>query len=406
VLLLALAAATGRPWRSFFAAAFVAIHPLRVESVAWAAERKDVLAFLMAALTVAAWLWWLRRSQARARYAVAAAAFVAGLLAKPSLVTLPLALPLLALWPGGVVTAAGAGASSRRIVPRVLGAAALLLVPSAAVTVVVLSAQRAGGGLLERAAPSLVLRAENAVVSAAAYLGKTFLPAELSVFYPFPAAIAAAPVLGAVTLLAAISTAAWRLRRRHPYLLVGWAWYLILLAPALGLVPIGGQAMADRYTYLPAIGLAAAAVWLAADLAARSRALAPASLAGAALLLALVSATRAQVAVWRDGESLFTHALALGDNWLIEHEYGVYLYNARRYGDAEVHLRRALALQPDYVLAHFNLGMLLFRQGRAAEAAAEYREALRLRPDMQEARARLDRALAAVGAAAGGGNSR
>jgi tetratricopeptide (TPR) repeat protein len=169
--------------------------------------------------------------------------------------------------------------------------------------------------------------------------------------------------------------------------------------PTIGLIPVGGQAMADRYTLLPTLGLSVAVVWLSADLAKVGPfPKAAAAISGAGLTLFLVAATRAQVTTWRDGTTLFTHALSVTrDNWHIEHEYGVLLLNARRNDQAETHLREALRLQPNHVLAHYNLAGILFRRGQADRAAEEYRQAVRLRPDFAEARFRLARALGSAG---------
>ena len=395
LLFQALRRGTGRPWCSFVATALFALHPLRVESVVWAAERKDVLALFFGAATIAAWIAWARRPGARWRYAAALAAFCAGLLSKPTLVVLPLLLLLLAWWPLGAWGVPGRKAGWRGA-PRLLGGTALLLLPASAAGVVTVLAQRAGGGLLDASAPPLGMRVANALVAVAAYLGKLLFPRDLAVFYPFPAAIPAGAIVAAGLLLAGVTAAAWRLRRRHPAVLAGWGWYLAALLPVLGLLPVGAQSMADRYTLFPSIGAAVAAVWLAAALAGSARG--AAALGAAALLVCLVPLTRGQVEVWRDGQALFTHALRVTrGNWQIEHEYGVLLLNAGRHAEAERHLRAAVRLRPDHVLARYNLGGALFWQGRAAEATVQYREAIRLRQDFVEAHYRLARALAYLG---------
>ena len=394
----ALRSATAEPWCSFFAAALVAVHPLRVESVAWLAERKDVLGFFFGMLSLVAWLGWLRRPGSWWRYSLVLLAYLAGLMSKPTLATLPLLMLIVAWWPLGVRWRRSADAVGRRI-PRAFTGTVWLLVPALAAAVVTWLAQRAGGGLLEQAAPPFGMRLANAIVSIVAYVGKELVPRDLVVFYPFPATIAAGTVVAAAAGLAGISTAAWYSRRRHPYVLAGWLWFLAALLPNLGLIPVGAQAMADRYTYLPSPGLAVACVWLAARLV-RPRPFPrlAAVAGGAAVVLALLPITRAQVEVWRDGDTLFAHALrATRDNWHIEHEFGVLLFNGKRFAEAETHLREALRLQPDHVLAHYNLAGVLFWQGRPAAAVAEYREAIRVRPDFAEAHFRLARALAYQG---------
>ena len=398
LLLHVLRSATGHPWRSFFAAALVAVHPLRVESVAWLAERKDVLGFFFGMLTLAAWLRWLRRPGSWTRFAPLTGAYFAGLLSKPMLVLLPPLMLILAWWPLGVRWGPRQDVPGRRI-PAVVLATASLLVPALAAAFVAWLAQRAGGGLLEQSAPPFGLRLANALVSVVAYLGKTMIPRGLAVFYPFPPAIAPGAVAASAMGVAVISVAAWHSRRRHPYVLAGWAWYLTALLPALGLVPVGAQAMADRYTYFPSLGPAVACVWLTAALVqTRPVPKLAAAAGGAALILAMTPLTRAQVGVWRDGSTLFRHALRVTrDNWQIEHELGVLLFNGKRYAEAEVHLREALRLQPDYVLARYNLAGALFWQGQPSAAEAEYREVLRRRPDFAEAHFRLARALAYQG---------
>ena len=393
-----LRSATGRPWRSFFAASLVAVHPLRVESVAWVAERKDVLGFFFGMLSLVAWLGWLRRPGSSWRYALLLAAFLAGLMSKPTLVVLPLLLLILAWWPLGTRWPRSAAAPGRRIPATIIGTA-MLLVPAGGAAVVTWLAQRAGGGLLEQSAPPLGIRLANALVSPVAYLGKILVPRDLAVFYPFPAELGTGTVAVAAMVLAGVSAAAWFCRREFPFVLVGWLWYLTALQPTLGLIPVGAQVMADRYTYLPSPGLAVSGVWLVANLARRSTAVRfAAGLGGAALILVLVPITRAQVGVWRDGATLFSHALRVTrDNWHIEHEFGVLLFNGKRYVEAEAHFREAVRLQPDHVLAHYNLAGALFWQGRPAEAVAEYRQVVRLRPDFAEAHFRLARALSYVG---------
>ncbi|MBI4771665.1 MAG: tetratricopeptide repeat protein [Chloroflexi bacterium] len=396
-----LRSATGHLWRSFFAAALFAVHPLRVESVAWVAQRKDVLGFFFGMLTLAAWLAWLRRPESWRRYALVAGAFLAGLLSKPTLVMLPAAMLLFAWWPLGCLGGMHAGAPGRRF-PRAATGVAWLFPPAMAVAVLSWLAQRAGGGFLDQAAPPLGMRLANALVSIVVYLGKVLLPRDLAVFYPFPTEIAPVMVAAAAILVAGICAATWHWRRRHPYVLIGWLWYMAMLLPTLGLVPIGAQAMADRYTYLPSAGLAVAFIWLSAGIAGAGL---PARLAagagGAALILALLPATRAQVGVWRDGATLFSHALRVTrDNWHIEHEFGALLFNGKRYDEAQAHFLETLRLKPNHVLARYNLAGVLFWQGRTAPAVAEYREVLRLRPDFAEAHFRLARALAYLGNAA------
>ncbi|HEY6000858.1 MAG TPA: hypothetical protein VI078_16345, partial [bacterium] len=266
VLLLVLRAATGALLPSLAAALLFAVHPLRVESVAWASERKDVLSGLFWMLALAAYLGYARRPGVR-RLTLLLVLFALGLMSKPMLVMLPLVLLVLDFWPLGRFRTSSRGSLLREKAP--------LLALSAASAAVTLKAQ--SGSLAATVDLALAERSANAVVSVAAYLGKTLWPASLAVFYPIvPGGPGTARTIAALAALAAIGTAAALLRRRAPYLLAGCGWYLVALLPVLGLVQVGGQAMADRYTYLPSVGLCIAAAWTLADLARGRAALAAA----------------------------------------------------------------------------------------------------------------------------------
>ncbi|HEY6000299.1 MAG TPA: hypothetical protein VI078_13500, partial [bacterium] len=256
LLALALARLTGRVWPGTLAAALFALHPLRVESVAWVAERKDVLAGLLGAATLLLYARHVRRPSPRRLVAVTAA-FALGLMAKPTLVTLPLLLLLLDWWPLGRLRAASTAPRARLILEK-----APLLALSAASCVVTYLAQARQGAMVGAEVFPIGDRALNALSSYGAYLGKTLWPAALAPFYPHRGAgLAPATALLLATLLAGICAAAWTLRRRCPWLLCGWLWFLGALVPMIGLVQVGLQGMADRYTYLPSIGLALASSW-------------------------------------------------------------------------------------------------------------------------------------------------
>jgi protein O-mannosyl-transferase len=433
---------TGAPWRAAFAAALFALHPLHVESVAWVAERKDVLSTLLWLLTTWSYVAWTRK-KGTARYLLVVALLAFGLAAKPMLVTLPLTLLILDFWP--LRRWEGGTAPTLRLVAEKVPLLALSAA-SAAVTWAVQAASPAVGSLHEF---PLGTRISNALVAYAGYLGKTVWPAGLAVFYPHPG-----PFLplwkpaGAALLLVAITAAVVALRRRHPCLLSGWLWYLVTLLPVIGLVQVGEQAMADRYTYVPLIGLFVAAAWgipdaarglLAAsrwarwESAERDRVLHWALPAAAvALLLALAVVTRSQAATWKDSVTLFEHALAvteenylahldLGtalsregrgaealahyaeavrikpDNAIARYDLGAALAARGRDAEAMEHYVKALALSPGYAAAHNNLGILLAKQGKIDEAARHYAEAARIRPDFAEAHFNLAVALHALG---------
>jgi tetratricopeptide (TPR) repeat protein len=333
---------TGALWRSAAVAALFAVHPAHVESVAWVAERKDVLSALFWILAMAAWTGYARRPSP-GRYLLAALMMILGLMAKPMVVTLPFALLLLDVWP-----LERHGLGWRRLIAEKLP----LLALSAAASLVTLRYQRTSLAPLDLVPWSL--RLANAAVSYAAYLGKLLLPRNLAVFYPIPLAIPAWQVAAATVLLAALTALAVWKARRAPWLLVGWLWFLGTLVPVIGLVQVGRQAMADRYTYIPSIGLFVAIVWGIAALARERRAIL--SMAAAAAILALAAGTWMQAGYWRDSVALYRHALAVTRGNYVAH----------------VGLAKALTAKRDWT-----------------GAAEQYRAALALRPGLTEARAGL-----------------
>jgi tetratricopeptide (TPR) repeat protein len=391
VLFLALAAMTGSTGRSAFVAAVFTVHPLHVESVAWASERKDVLSGLFWMLTLAAYARYAAQPGAR-RYALVTLAFALGLLAKPMLVTLPGVLLLLDYWP------------LRRLGRRAWLEKIPLLALSAAASFATLRAQRAIGATDFGDAIPLGQRLANAIESYVAYLGLGLWPSGLAVFYPHPgASIPPLRVAAAACALAALCAAALRLRRSRPYLLVGWLWYLGTLVPVIGLVQVGGQARADRYTYVPLVGLAIALAWGAADLVrtrAGSRALAA---VGAAAVAALAAAAWVQVGYWRDSLTLLERNLAVApDSYVAHAQLAVVHVRKGRLERAEPHVREAYRLMPEMGrenLIRFLLtaGLRSERQGDAAGAVERYREARRLAPEDERAQAALRRALVAAG---------
>jgi tetratricopeptide (TPR) repeat protein len=243
------------------------------------------------------------------------------------------------------------------------------------------------------------LRLANAFRSYALYLFKAIWPADLSIIYPFPSHIPAWQLAGAGVLLAAISWFAWRLRRRCPHLLVGWLWYLGMLVPVIGLVQVGGQAMADRYTYLPLVGILIAVAFGAHDLAKRfPNGNKLAGIAATVSLMACLFVTERQLRHWHDSVALFSHALGVTEKNALAHaNLGIALYEEKRLDDAIVELERALELQPTHIDAHNNLGVVLIRKGRVDEALAQFYIALKLRPDNPKAHYNLATALSRKG---------
>ena len=374
LLLLVLARMTGAPGRSAFVAAVFALHPLHVESVAWAAARKDVLSGLFFLLALGLHERLARAGASRARRAAIAACMAAGLLAKPILVTLPLALLLLDAWPLERLGALRVRAALRE--------KAWLFALAVAAGVVTVAAQHAGGALQALDAVPLGERLANAPVAVLGYLRRAFWPSDLAVFYPHPrATLAISRAWASAAALFGLTALALRAWPRRPWLAVGWLWFLVLLAPVVGIVQVGGQAMADRYTYLPLVGLAIAVGWGACDLARGPRAERALAAAALAALGALAVATWQQVGLWRDTRTLFTHALAVTDRNAVAHvSLGIV---ETREGDLEAgleHARAALGIAPGLAHAHALLAEVRARQGRHEEAIAGYTTALELLP--------------------------
>ncbi len=375
-LFLALRALTGEGWPSLLAAALWSLHPLRVESVAWVAERKDLLAGLFFFLGLRAYAAYARAPRPASYLGVLACGALA-FLSKPTAVTFPFVLLLLDGWPLGRFGGAGEGGWRSRL-PRLLGEKLPLLVMAAGVSVATWWAHHLKGGIRPDA---LGERLANAAASYGGYLAKTVWPAKLAVLYPYPeggpstAAWAAAAALLLLLTLLAVGQA-----ERRPYLLVGWLWFTGMLVPSIGLVPQGTQAMADRFTHLPHAGLFLALAWGAAEAARkfpRARAGLVASLL--ALLLAWAGLSWRQVSVWRDSETLFRHAREVTEgNWLMAHNLGTVLAREGRDEEAERFFRQAIAEMPGFDAPYGCLGRLLHAQGREEEAFAFYRQALAL----------------------------
>lgn len=381
---------TGRDGRSAFAAALFGIHPLHVESVAWVAERKDVLAAAFWLLALLAYAAWVRRPRASA-YGAALLFFSMGLLSKPTVVTLPFVLLLLDFWPlGRFGEARLRDASGRREFGARLAGLAREKLPffllAAAGSLATYLAQSQGRATASAAAFPVGQRLANALVSSVVYLAKTVWPSALGVFYPHPATLGEtiAPLqwLAALALLLLLTGVALRLARRHPYLLFGWLWFLGTLVPVIGIVQAGSQARADRYTYIPLIGIFAAASWGGFELLSRLRARRVVFAAAAAAVLApLAIAARVQAGYWRDATSLYAHTIEVtSGNWLAWNNLGMQSLAGPDSLRAEHCFRRALAAKPDYPDAWYNLGLALGRQARHPEAAACYRRSLELDP--------------------------
>jgi protein O-mannosyl-transferase len=362
--------ATGARWRSVFVAFLFALHPLHVESVAWVAERKDVLSACFWFLTLWAYVWYAEHPGWR-RYLAVVLALCLGLMAKPMVVTLPFVLLLLDYWP-----LARLGQRGRKAIWEKLP---LLGLSAAAAAITYLVQQHAGA---VKAMP-LATRLANATLSYAIYIQKAFWPSRLAVFYPYPQKFAPLPVFAAAFLLTVITVGAIVLRRNAPYLLTGWGWFVVTLIPVIGLVQVGGQARADRYMYIPMVGLLIMVVWGTAAIFERWRAKVLAVSLAAAACMACAVVTWIQLGYWRNSETLFRHALEVtSDNSVANHNLGNYLMaSPGRLAEAIPYLEAAVRIDPDSPPAHTDLGSALARSGELPEAIAQFEDAIELAPD-------------------------
>jgi protein O-mannosyl-transferase len=374
---------TAELWPSAFAAVVFAVHPQHVESVAWVSERRDVLSGLFFMLTLAAYLGYIQHGRSLVRYALVAALFALGLMSKPMLVTLPPLLLLLDFWPLGRLGMAGDLPNRTRSVPRpAVRWLVLEKIPLLALAVgdcfMTLRTHYATTAPLGWAG-----RIGNAAVSCVTYIEQFFYPLDLAAIYPLPPGGPSAwRASGAIAILAAASAAAVIYRRRCPYLFVGWFWFLGMLAPVLGIVRVADHAMADRYMYLPGIGLYIALAWGAARLAPSLPAGRWVLVGGSGLTVALlIVASILQASYWRDDETLFTHTLACTtDNATAEVLLGVALAQQERYDEAIALYRAALEIRPDWYEPHLHLGSALTRVGQYDEALEQLRQALENHP--------------------------
>lgn len=374
--------ATGAVWRSLLGAFLFAIHPVHVESVAWISERKDVLSTFFFLLALLTWWRYARRPGAR-RYVPVLASFTLGLLSKPMVVTLPVVLLLMDWWPLGRLRVRGGLLGGLKVTIGALSEKVPLLALSVVLSIVTFAAQRVGGAVGSLQEYPFGIRACNALLSYVRYLGKMVFPTNLAVFYPYPEpgeAFPARSVLLSLSVVAGLTLLVLVSARRAPYLAVGWTWYLVTLVPVIDLVQVGAQSMADRYTYIPAIGYSIIASWGLAALATRNRRAVPATVAATGTaLIALGAATWAQTGHWRDAGTLFGHAIAATrDNWLAHLNYGQWLAKQGRADEASREFRATVELRPTFPEGHRELAVALKELGRHEEAVVHLGEALRL----------------------------
>jgi Flp pilus assembly protein TadD len=403
LIFLVLRRMTRAHWRSAFVAALFALHPLHVESVAWVAERKDVLSTFFWALTVGAYVWYSERPRLD-RYLVVTVLFGLGLMAKPMLVTLPCLLFLLDFWP---LQRASAGclipmqnrderenATGTRAEgwPRLVLEKVPLLALALASSVVTLWAQ---SGTIGAVNVPLWFRTANALCAYAGYLEKMIWPAGLAALYPYPPVMTAWKVLAAVTVVGGMSCLAIQQAARRPYLFTGWFWYLGTLVPVIGLIQVGVQSMADRYTYVPLIGLFIIMAWGACELAARWR-LRP-GVAGSLAALgvaACVPVTVTQLSYWQNDVSLCEHALrCTKDNYMMEYALGIAYLDRSQLESAREHLSEAIRIAPAQAEPYCSLAQILSAQGKTQDAIAAFRKALRCNPSLTAAHWGLAREL-------------
>lgn len=381
LLFLFLMYATRRLGPSLFVAALFALHPINVESVAWVAERKNVLCTFFFFATLIAYCWYARQPDWR-RYLVFAGLFVLGLMSKPMVITLPFVLLLLDYWPLGRIRGGRADATAAPLSKLVVEKLPLIAL-SAASAVITMQAQRAGGAMRSTAQFSLAVRLENAVMAYAMYLWKMIWPSHLSPIYPHPGDSLAGWQVGTSALvLLAVTAVALKFRARR-YLLTGWLWFLGTLVPVIGLVQVGDQAMADRYAYIPLVGIFIMIAWGIADLAdSKQIGLVVRVIPAACVLLALSFATNRQLGYWSSNYDLWTHAVAVtGRNFIAQDNLGGALLWLGKTDEAYLHFQAAAEINPLDPMSRSNLGAYLQEHGHMAEAIEKYNRVITLTSD-------------------------
>jgi len=382
LLFLFLMYATGRPGPGLFVAVLFALHPINVESVAWVAERKNVLSTFFFFAALIAYGWYARKPGWR-RYLAFTGLFVLGLMSKPMVITLPFVLLLLDYWPLGRIQGGSSNTLAQAPISKLIVEKLPLLALSAASAVITMQAQQAGGAMRSTAQFSFGVRLENAVVAYAMYLWKMVWPSHLAPIYPHPGDSLAAWQVGTSALvLLAVTGVALKFRSRR-YLLTGWLWFLGTLVPVIGLVQVGDQAMADRYAYIPLIGIFVMIAWGVADLADSKRiGLSARVIPAACILLALAFATNRQLGYWSSNYDLWTHALAVTDrNFIAQDNLGGALLWLGKPDEAYSHFQAAAQINPLDPMSRSNLGAYLQEHGKLAEAIEQHNRVISLTSD-------------------------
>ena len=382
VLFLLLWMLTHSTGRSVLVAVLFAFHPLRVESVAWLSERKDVLSLFFGLLALVAYARFTQSNIKNAKcktpwYVAALILFAMGLMSKPMLVTWPFVMLLLDFWPLNRIQSSSCQFATLK--PLLLEKLPFFALAAISCVVTVLAQQR-GGAVASFEHLPLGLRLENAVVAYVEYLARFFWPGNLSPIYPHPTVLPGWKWAGAAALIVALTVGAWQLRRRSPYVLTGWLWFLGTLIPVIGVIQVGSQAFADRYTYIPMIGLVTALVWLGGDMVSKLRLPRFVVVSASVALVAILGwRTTIQIAYWKTTETLFRYTLTLSpDNVQALFGLGSHLVEHGQPDEGNQVLERAIRLQPTYVEAIGTLASSLDGQGLYAEAVRRYEEALKL----------------------------
>ena len=375
---------TGAFWQSAIVAALFGWHPLRVESVVWVTERKDVLSICFGLLTLITYARYVEKSKVQSSkskvwYGLALLLFALGLMSKAMLVTWPMVMVLLDWWPLKRFKVQGSGFKVRSLVWEKVPFFGLAV----AASVVTFMAQRHGGAMHVVASLPLGARGGNAWISYCRYLGKLFWPKDLSVFYPHPGYWPMGEVLLAGVLLLGMTVLCIMVRRRYPFMLMGWLWYVGTLVPVIGLVQVGDQAMADRFTYIPSLGVLVMVVWGVCELGRQWRYRVMIwSVMGCGAIMLCLGMTRQQLGYWKDDEALFRHALEVTkNNFLAHNNLGAILLKNNLLDEAMDQFQEAIRLEPDYDDARNNLGTVFLREGQFDEAINQYQKVIRLEPD-------------------------
>ena len=373
---------TGAFWRSLFVAALFALHPLHVESVAWVTERKDVLSTFFWMLVMYSYVMYVERPL-WSRYGFILLFFILGLLSKPMLVTLPFVLLLLDFWPLGRFDKEEGRKLFNFIPSRLIIEKIPLFILTGISCIITFIVQKSGESVSSLEIFSLKTRVFNAVISYLAYIGKTFWPVKLGVFYPYPVELSIGKGVGAALILMVVSFFIVRWIKRLPFLSVGWLWYLGTLVPVVGLVQVGGQSMADRYTYIPLVGLFIMIAWGVPEvLKERRYQKTVITILSGIIIIPLIMLTWQQTGVWKDSVSLFEHTLKVTDkNYVIHNNYGAFLNRTGGSDEAVLHFKEVLKINSRDEYANINMGVAYAQKGRLNEAIYHFQNALKVNHD-------------------------